>query len=330
MSIPLAVPLAPDVWKISAFIPYFDPANCYLIKDSAVTLIDAGHYRGADSVVAAMKEIGLSPGDLDYVVYTHPHLDHIGGPCLWSAASNAEHCLLAPGKAEVEAYLRFQPEHAQLLCNLVPDITPLLMTPDFPQFAETFYMFHPDLPPMRWLQHGEVLDLGRSRLEVVSTPGHCPWHACLADEARGLLFSGDVLLVKGPPVNELIADSYDQYYATLDRLEAGYAHLRPQPGHGSAEGVKPIADAARQRLRREIQQVREALRAGPLRASETAVRCLPRIPRTPGGRVMYIGIIVGILEWLVKRGEAERLPDPGGPYYRLLRGMRTKTEASES
>lgn len=57
--------------------------NVYLIKGSAgFILVDTGWGRsgpGQDRLAEQLKEIGLSHGDIDLVILTHMHPDHIGG-----------------------------------------------------------------------------------------------------------------------------------------------------------------------------------------------------------------------------------------------------------
>ena len=45
--------------------------------DGKVMLIDAGHPAAADQVIAALKAMGVT--HIDYLVASHPHIDHIGG-----------------------------------------------------------------------------------------------------------------------------------------------------------------------------------------------------------------------------------------------------------
>lgn len=43
----------------------------------------------------------------------------------------------------------------------------------------------------RYVQDGDVLDLGGRQLQIIATPGHTPDAICLFDRAAGLLFTGD-------------------------------------------------------------------------------------------------------------------------------------------
>ena len=43
----------------------------------------------------------------------------------------------------------------------------------------------------KYIQDGDVLDLGGREIQIISTPGHTPDSICLFDSAAGLLFTGD-------------------------------------------------------------------------------------------------------------------------------------------
>ena len=43
----------------------------------------------------------------------------------------------------------------------------------------------------KYVQDGDVLDLGHRQLQIIATPGHTPDSICLFDSAAGLLFTGD-------------------------------------------------------------------------------------------------------------------------------------------
>ncbi|OKO73316.1 hypothetical protein AC629_36750, partial [Bradyrhizobium sp. NAS80.1] len=57
--------------------------NAYLLKSRERTiLIDAGDNRGfgteTGQLIAAMKQVGIGPEDIDIVLLTHMHVDHVG------------------------------------------------------------------------------------------------------------------------------------------------------------------------------------------------------------------------------------------------------------
>src|SRR5436305_804039 len=53
--------------------------NWYLVEeDSRLTIVDTGLPRSWRSLQSALRELGRTPGDIEAVVLTHAHFDHMG------------------------------------------------------------------------------------------------------------------------------------------------------------------------------------------------------------------------------------------------------------
>jgi len=54
--------------------------NCYLIEDEPLTLVDTGPNSGIalDQLETALREHGRAIEDLELIVITHQHMDHLG------------------------------------------------------------------------------------------------------------------------------------------------------------------------------------------------------------------------------------------------------------
>ena len=75
--------------------------NCYLIEDDPLTLVDTGPNSGKalDELERALAEHGRRVEDLERIVITHQHIDHLGLVDILARRSGAEVCaldLLAP------------------------------------------------------------------------------------------------------------------------------------------------------------------------------------------------------------------------------------------
>lgn len=57
----------------------FPSANMVLIKDQHPILIDAGFGSDVNDTEQLIKEAGVSPEELHFIVNTHYHSDHVGG-----------------------------------------------------------------------------------------------------------------------------------------------------------------------------------------------------------------------------------------------------------
>ena len=64
-------------------------SNCYLINDSILVDTGAGHNK--DYLFSKLKENGVKPENVELIVNTHCHFDHIGGNYLFPNAKIAVH-----------------------------------------------------------------------------------------------------------------------------------------------------------------------------------------------------------------------------------------------
>ena len=63
--------------------------------------------------------------------------------------------------------------------------------------------------PKYFLEEGDVLEFGESKLEILFTPGHAPGHICLYNKEDKFIVSGDVLFNGGIGRTDLPGGNYD-------------------------------------------------------------------------------------------------------------------------
>ncbi len=131
-------------------------------------------------------------------------------------------------------------------------------------------------PVGRWqagdrpLQDSRIVSLDGLHLRALHTPGHAPDHVAFHWEARGVLFSGDLLLGRGTVTVTPPAGSMRDYLRSLDRV-AGLTLEMIAPGHGPliADPAQRIAEYIAHRRMREA-QVLDALAGGARTPGEIA------------------------------------------------------------
>jgi len=72
-------------------------------------------------------------------------------------------------------------------------------------------------PPTRVLAHGDGVDLGDRRFEVVHTPGHSPGGIGLFERETGIFLSGDIVY-DGPLIDDAYHSDREAYAETMERL----------------------------------------------------------------------------------------------------------------
>lgn len=157
-----------------------------------------------------LKKIGRSPADIDLVINTHIHGDHIGGnarlkrdtPAKFAAHKRAHERLANPYFHLNKIRSRFSP--------LVP----------FQEITSGLTPQEIDID----LEHGQEIDLGDSKLRVVHAPGHATEGICLHDSASGILFTGDALQGRGTMSTGVgLYFDLDEYLLALDRVSEALA-----------------------------------------------------------------------------------------------------------
>ncbi|HEV7563343.1 MAG TPA: MBL fold metallo-hydrolase [Solirubrobacterales bacterium] len=171
--------------------------NCYLIEDDPLTLIDTGPNSGKslDELSRMMDERGHSIDDLELIVITHQHIDHIGLVEILVEHSGAEVAAiglaadrLAAFEADSESEDQFAVE--VMLRNGIPeDVTVALQG-----VSRSYRDWGSHAVVTRPLADGEELVLRDRRLQALHRPGHSPSDTVFWDAERKLLFCGDHLI----------------------------------------------------------------------------------------------------------------------------------------
>jgi glyoxylase-like metal-dependent hydrolase (beta-lactamase superfamily II) len=93
-------------------------------------------------------------------------------------------------------------------------------------------------PPDEALEHGQAIEIGALRAEVIATPGHSPGGVSLHFRAAGVLFSGDTLFQGGIGRTDLPGGSMSQLMLSIrERLLTLPGETRVYCGHGPATTI---------------------------------------------------------------------------------------------
>jgi len=171
--------------------------NCYLIDDDPLTLVDTGPNSGKalDELERALRDHGRRIEDLERIVITHQHLDHLGLVGILARRSGAEVCaldLLAPVVEEFAAHAERDDELAEALMlrhGFPRDVVAALRT-----VSRSFRAWGGSAHVDRPIPHGALLPFAGRSLEVLHRPGHSPSDTVFWDAERALLIGGDHLI----------------------------------------------------------------------------------------------------------------------------------------
>ena len=126
------------------------PASTHIIDTGdGLIMLDAGYLEAKDEIISNIEKLGLSVGDIKYILLTHGHIDHAGAARYFRELTGAK---IAIGAADRE------------YVNGENDLTYAR------EYEMTFDFFEHDM----LLTDGDVITLGGTSIRAVATPGHTP------------------------------------------------------------------------------------------------------------------------------------------------------------
>lgn len=212
-------------------------ADAFLLEEDRLTLIDAGMVGSRLLLERYLRRIGRRLDELDRIICTHGHPDHIGGISE-----------LVRDRDDVAVLI-----HSDDLAGLTRPLREAMAT------AESHgerrgriiqYLTRTPADPTP-LEGDEILPI-LGGLRVVHTPGHTPGSICLYLERSRTLFTGDVLqVIRGRLTYASAFFSHDhagargsvERLAALDVETIALSHYPPWRSHANPT-LRALADEA--------------------------------------------------------------------------------------
>lgn len=171
--------------------------------------------------------------DIDTVLLTHHHPDHLGAAERLRALSGARVVMSAREAEVIAALAPAAVEDTRRMRRLERWGVPRERRAEM-RDAFAGYPAPPSVAPDLRVNDGETIDLGGRPVQVVLTPGHTGGHLCLVDAEAHLLFTGDHVLPRihsGLGLGIVAGDEpVSQMLDSLDRLHP-YDDHEVLPGH---------------------------------------------------------------------------------------------------
>jgi len=182
--------------------------NCTLVWDRS-TLKGAVVDPGGDVpvILDAIKQAGV---EVEKIVLTHGHIDHIGGAADLAEALGVP--VEGPHEDDRELIERVVDQARQFG---LPDVKPV----------------EPDL----WLYDGDTVTFAGRTFEVLHCPGHAPGHVVFFDREMRFALSGDVLFAGSIGRTDLPGGNHDVLISSIKtKLLPLGDDVSFIPGHGPA------------------------------------------------------------------------------------------------
>src|SRR3954447_2564322 len=167
--------------------------NWYLVEDQwRVCIVDAGVPSSWDSLQEALSEIGRGPEDVDALVLTHAHFDHVGFAEKARTELNVPVYVHENDAPMTRHPWRYDFERPRSFYFA----TQVQALPIVAEFLRTRAFWPPPIKQVERYTDGTLPVPGAPR--VVFSPGHTLGHCALHFPARDALIAGDAIVTLDP------------------------------------------------------------------------------------------------------------------------------------
>jgi glyoxylase-like metal-dependent hydrolase (beta-lactamase superfamily II) len=231
-----AAPVAEGIWQLKLPVPFpLRFVSVYLVEgNDGWSIVDAGYdYPPARAAwESGAAAVGCDLGrDVDRIVVTHFHPDHIGAARWLHAQTQAPVCMMEReipfarklwGSSDVGPFVEYLIRHGMPQAAAESTAAVVRYPLTLPE----------EMVPIR---PREKLTVGEGAVRVIHVPGHADNQIVLHDEARGILFAADHLLLGITPNIGFWPESEPnplaRYLESLEGMRDLGADL-VLPGHG--------------------------------------------------------------------------------------------------
>ncbi len=197
-----------------------------IVEAGRVAVVDAGVSPSVPRILAALAAKGLQPGQVEYVLLTHIHLDHAGGAgALMAACPNARLTVHPRGA-------RHMADPAKLVAGTIAVYGEDTFRRDYGEVLA--------IPADRILEtpDGATVTMGGRTFRFLDTPGHAKHHVAIVDGRSGHVFAGDTF---GVSYRELDRDGGRRQFVIPTTSPV---HFEPAAAHRSVERIMAERPAA--------------------------------------------------------------------------------------
>ena len=299
--------------------------NCYLYKTPVPTLIDCGEKTDAsyDALIRGLSDEGLVITDIERIIITHAHVDHMGMAAKVAGASGAKVYVSELVKDWAINLENAQSTRWQVINNLLTEITNQENSPlhqGFGKFFNNYVDFWEPIPEesVSVFTLEDNLSMGGHEWEVMHAPGHCINQTCFYNKTTKELIAADMLLRITPtPVIDASLDDPSkragglaQMVETMKRfknLEMSTAY----PGHYEPiTAPKNTLQAQLDRIVMRTEQTLAIIKEGPKNFFDI-------LDKMYKGRVSgpAIPMMIGYLDVLIDSGQIKKRQTNDGLQY---------------
>ncbi len=266
----------------------FGRSNAILIDDEVRVMIDSG----AGKILEQAR-----PEKIDIMINSHCHIDHVWDNHLFVNARILTHLLEKENFTNhakigsIESWQAYMEEDLNQILQLMGAANPAFLREW--RIDET-------------IDEGDIIDAGKTKIQVLHMPGHTSGHLTFLFPEEGLFFCGDICLTKVGPWYGDASTPVDQFIASINRI----IDMKPDQvvsGHNKeilpSTSVREVFEEYRDRISMREDRIIAALKNATHTLDELAAKKLI-YPAHPSILVLYWekSMIAKHLDRLVKNG----------------------------
>ncbi len=319
---PFAPAAAAGVHRLAIPTPFaVGRVNVYLIEDEPLTLVDAGPNSGTsfDELQRGIEALGHALEDIELVILSHQHIDHLGLVSLVAARSGAEVAAIDVAVPFVENYsLEADADDEFARDTMLRHGIPADVVAALQSVSRAFRAWGARAEVTRPLRDGEAFVLRDRTLHVHHRPGHSPTDTVFHDRERRMLIAADHLLahVSSNPLMTRPRDGSDERPQALVQYLASLAATREMdvdlvlPGHGEPiTDHRGLIDQRVELHRRRADKIHRLIEERPRSAYEIAQALWGNIAVTQA--YLTLSEVLGHLDLLVNEGRVREVTRDG-------------------
>lgn len=180
--------------------------NTYVLQGSKLVLVDPGLRRYVPNILEAMQDDGLNPDDINLILCTHSHPDHIDG--------------IAHFEGDKDVQVTMNADEEKFLNQIGKEFFRMFGL-DQPQFDVAFYCNDGDL------------NVNGIDLKILQCPGHSPGSVCVHWPEKKVMISGDVVFQGSVGRTDFPGGSGSQLKESIEKISKIPADYL-LPGHNDA------------------------------------------------------------------------------------------------
>jgi glyoxylase-like metal-dependent hydrolase (beta-lactamase superfamily II) len=296
--------------------------NVFLIEDSPLTLMDCGTAAAPsfEALEAGLGELGRKVEDIELLVLSHQHVDHMGGAYEVVRRSGAEVVALDLLATILEGFEDSVVADEQMIVEtLRVNGAPLNLLPKSMANAGDRRKYGRSVHVDRALPVGSEVVLRDRRLEVLHRPGHTATDTVFLDRERQMMFAADHLIahVSSNALIGLGPDEGGQKYRPLVAYRRSMLETRELDveltltGHGEAVlDHRALIDKRIEQQDRRAQQFLDLLGDGSRSAADIALERWGEVAEQQ--IFLTVSEVLGHMDLLVDAGRARREIDGDG------------------